>query len=113
MTGTIIPLRSRGDAASALASFDGIAAEMLTDGRAVSLSAARIEVILAKLRTQRTEMAALLADLQARPPSGDIQLDTINADLSVAVSKGLAQIELFIQQAKTYAERARGSELPI
>ncbi|KNY19112.1 hypothetical protein [Methylobacterium sp. ARG-1] len=113
MTGTIIPLRPKSGEASALASFDVIAAEMLTEGRAISLSAARIEVILAKLGVQRTEMFALLADLQARPPSGVIQLDTINDNLSVAASKGLVLIELFIQQAGTCAERSRGSGLSI
>ncbi|MCJ2092801.1 hypothetical protein MKK67_09845 [Methylobacterium sp. J-072] len=110
MTGTIIPLPLGGEGASSLAGFDVIAAELLTEGRAVSLSAARIEAILVKLGAQRAELTAVLADLQARPPSGDVRIDALNADLSVAASKGLAQIELFIEQAEACAVTAgRGS----
>ncbi|MCJ2048262.1 hypothetical protein [Methylobacterium sp. J-070] len=101
MTGTIIPLRSMDDDALALTDLDLSAAELLTQGRAVSLSAARIEVLLAKLHVQRAELAELLADLQARPPSGDSQLDAINADLSDAASKALTVIKLRIGQAET------------
>lgn len=99
MTGTIIPLRHKGEEASALAGFDMIAAEMLTEGRAVSLSAARTDVILTRLRAQRTELTAVRADLQARPPSGDVRIDAINASLIVAANKALVQIELSLQHA--------------
>jgi uncharacterized protein involved in exopolysaccharide biosynthesis len=110
MTGAIIPFRRLGDEASALAAFDAPAAELLADGRAATLSAAQLSAILTRLREQHDELTAIIADLETRAPSGDTRIDTVNADLSVAARKGLAQIELFIQQAETCAVTAdRGS----
>ncbi|MCJ2139402.1 hypothetical protein [Methylobacterium sp. E-066] len=103
MTRTVIPFRRRGDKASALATFDAPAAELLADGRAATLSAAQFGAILTRLRAQRDELGAIFADLETRAPSGDTRLDTINADLSVEASKGLAHIDWLIQHAETCA----------
>jgi hypothetical protein len=103
VTGAIIPFRRIGDKASALAAFDAPAAELLAEGRAVTLSAAQLSAILTRLRAQRDKLTATLADLEMRASTGDTRIDSINADLSVAARNGLGQIELIIQQAETRA----------
>ena len=100
MTATIIPLRSGCDATSALASIDAIAATLLTGGDAVNLSAARLDVISQRLRAQRTQLVAVIAELQARGSSGNVQLDAINTDLGSEADKALVQIDLLIQRAQ-------------
>lgn len=101
MMGMVIPLRLKRDETSALAGFDVAAAELLAEGRAPTLSMAQFDAILMKLRRQRAELLAINADLEQRAPSGDARIDTINATLSVEARKGLAHIDLFIQQAES------------
>jgi uncharacterized protein involved in exopolysaccharide biosynthesis len=112
MTGTIIPLRLKRDEASALASFDTLATELLAEGRAPNLSVARFDAILTKLRGQRVELASVLADLEARAPSCDAPIEAINAELRDGAREGLAQINLFIQQAETCRTTAERGLLP-
>lgn len=99
MTGAILPLRLKRDEASPLVGFDVLATELLVEGRAPNLSVARLDAILGKLRGQRTELAAILVDLQGRVPSCDARIEAVNADLRDSGREGLAQIDLFIQQA--------------
>ena len=101
MSSAIIAFRRKGDEASAIGDFDGVATTLLSEGRAFSLTTARIEAILLKLRAQRSELAAVIADLQVRPPSGDIRIDMVNANLRIEASKGLAQIDRLVQHAET------------
>lgn len=112
MTGAIIPLRSGHDATPALAHFDVAAAKLLSEGRAASLSMARVDAMLAELRVKRAELVAVLADLQARPPSGDDWIDSVNADLSVEAGKGLAQIDVVIQHIQAHSVVAEQAEPP-
>ena len=108
MTETIIPLRPRSEEQSALARVDVTAAELLARGQAASLQAARAEVILIDLRGYRDQMTALLADLRAREPAGDAQINTANAGLIAAINHGVVQIDLFIARAQLLmAETAR------
>jgi len=99
MTGTIIPLRLKRNEASALAGFDTLAIELLAEGQAPNLSAARLDAILGKLRGQRAQLAAILVDLEDRVPSFDARIEAVNADLRDSARQGLDQINLFIQQA--------------
>ena len=99
MTETIIPLRLKRDEASALAGFDVLAAELLAEGQAPNLSAARLDAILGKLREQQTQLAVIRADLEDRVPSCDARIEAINADLCHFAREGLTQINLYIQQA--------------
>ncbi|UIY43517.1 hypothetical protein [Methylobacterium radiotolerans] len=103
MTRRIVPLYRDDNGRSALARFDGTALELLADGRATTLSSARLDVILARLYEQRAVLVAVITDLQTRPSSGDAQIDALNADLRVEADKSLAQLDLFIQQAETCA----------
>lgn len=112
MTVTIIPLRSGHDATPALARLDVAAAKLLSEGRAASLSVARVEAMLADLQVKRAELIAVLADLQARPPSGDDWIDSINADLSVEAGKGLAQIDVVIRHLQGHGAVAERAEPP-
>lgn len=102
MTGTIIPLRSGREKASALATFDTAAAALLASGRATTLSAAQRDAILANLLEQRGKLAAVIADLQARSPSGNARINIINADLRDNATEGLAQIDQLIRQVDAY-----------
>lgn len=113
MTGAIIPLRLKRDGTSALAGFDAVAAELLAEGRAPTLSAAQIDAILMKLQGQRAELTAILADLVTRTSSGDTRIDAINATLSVEARNGLSQIDSFIQQAETCVLAARSGSQPV
>jgi hypothetical protein len=108
MTGTIIPLRLKRDEASTLAGFDMLATELLAEGQAPNLSAARLEAILGKLRGQRTQLVAILADLEGRVPSCDARIEAVNANLRDSAREGLAHIDLFIQQAENCTVRAEG-----
>lgn len=109
MTETIIPLRPRGEADSALAHVDVNAAELLARGQAASLQAARGEVILINLRGHRDQMTALLADLRAREPVTDAQINTANANLIAAINHGVVQIDLFIARAQLLMAEAAQS----
>ncbi|SFM56372.1 hypothetical protein [Methylobacterium pseudosasicola] len=99
MTGAIIPLRLKRDQTSALAGFDVLAAELLVEGKAPNLSAARLDAILGKLREQRTQLAVILAHLEERVPSCDAWIEAIDADLRDFAREGLTQIARYIQQA--------------
>ncbi|MCJ2085836.1 hypothetical protein MKK88_07495 [Methylobacterium sp. E-005] len=103
----IVPLRSKRDEVSALASFDATATELLAKGRAPTLSAAQFDAILMTLLRQRAELLAILANLEARASSRDARIEAINAELCVEARNGLAYIELFIQHAGTSALTAR------
>ena len=110
VTETIIPLRPRSEEHSALARVDVTAVELLARGQAASLQAARTQVILINLRGHRDQMTALLADLRAREPAGDVQIDTANAGLVAAINHGVVQIDLFIARAQLLmAETAQSS----
>ena len=99
MTGTIIPLRLKRDETSALASFGTLATELLAEGRAPNLLVARFDAILKKLRGQRAKLASVLADLEARAPSCDAQIEIINVNLRNGAREGLTHIDLFIREA--------------
>ena len=106
MSEGIVPLRRRGEERSALARVDAVAVEMLAGGRAVSLRVARAEVILADLRDKRDQMTALLADLRGRELTGKALIDEANASLITALDQGIVQIDLFVAQARSYADGA-------
>ncbi|XYD12644.1 hypothetical protein R1A27_34430 (plasmid) [Methylobacterium sp. NMS12] len=109
MTGTIIPLRSGHSTTSALTHFDITAMELLREGRAATLSEARLDAIRTELLAKRAELAAVLADLQARPSSGDAEIDAVNITLSVEAGVGLAHIDQFIAQVDARAPWGRCS----
>jgi phage shock protein A len=97
MADKIIPLRPMSHATPALARFDVLAAKLLADGQAATLTAARVDAVLKQTREQRAKLAAVLEDLQTRPLSGNTQLDQVNADLLVGTSEGLAHIDGLIR----------------
>ena len=103
MTGEVIPLRSGESATSALTHFDVTAAELLRQGRAATLSGARLDAILTDLLAKRVGLAKVLADLQSRPPSGDARIDAINATLIAEAGKSLSHIDVFIQHTQACA----------
>lgn len=113
MTGAIIPLRLKRDEATALADFDTLAAELIAEGQAPNLSVARLDAILGKLRGQRTELAAILADLEGRVPSCDARIEAINADLRDGAREGLVQIDLFIHESERCRSKAEQSRSAI
>ena len=94
MTASVVPLPLKG---SALQSLDATAAEMLAAGRATTLTAARISLLLESVQAKRSELVAVIDDLQSRPSSGIAQVDQANADLSVEAVKGLGQIDQVIR----------------
>ena len=104
MSKGIVPLRHRGDEGSALAKVDDAAVELLANGQAASLQAARTSVILADLHEHRAQMTALLADLRGREPTGNAQIDGANADLITTINLGIVQIDLFAAKARRQAE---------
>ncbi|GJE59114.1 hypothetical protein [Methylobacterium trifolii] len=104
MSAKIIPLPRKGQEAPAFARVAFLAAEMLTEGQAVNLTAARKAVILRDLQTYRDELIAVIADLETRKPTGKIEIDTVNAQLKVAASEGLAQIALVIERLEALVE---------
>lgn len=106
MSEGIVPLRRRGEEQSALVRVDAAAMEMLASGQAINLRAARAEVILADLRDQRDQMTALLADLRGRELTGKALIDEANASLITAIDQGIVQIDLFVAQARSYADGA-------
>ena len=109
MTGTITPLRPRGKGQSSLARFDLVAAELLRAGRASNLQTARIEVILADLREQRGHLAAMLADLRGREPTGYAQVDGPNAGLITAIDRGIVELDLFIARVRVIQDTSARS----
>jgi hypothetical protein len=94
MTASVIPLPLKG---SALQDLDANAAELLAGGRAATLTAARISLLLKSIQAKRAELVAVIDDFQARPPNADAQVDRINEDLRVAAVKGLGQIDQMIR----------------
>lgn len=70
---------------------------MLAGGQAATLTAARISLLLTSIQAQRAELMAVIDDLQARPPSGDAQVDRLNADLRVEAVRGVGQIDQMIR----------------
>lgn len=105
MTGTIISLRSERCATSALAAVDVTAMELLREGHAATLSGARLDAIRADLQGKREQLAAVIADLQARTPSGDTRIDAANATLRAEATTGLAYIDQFLKQAVSCVAR--------
>ena len=63
-------------------------------------------MILADLCDQRDEMTALLADLRGRELTGEVLIDKANASLITAIGQGIVQIDLFVAQARAYADGA-------
>jgi hypothetical protein len=105
VTGTIIPLRSNRGATSELDVIDVTAMMILREGRAATLSGARLDAIQADLLSKRAQLAATIADLQARPLSGDVRIDAVNATLRAEADTGLAYIDLFLKQVESCATR--------
>lgn len=70
---------------------------MLAGGRVTTLTAARIILLLEDIQAKRSELIAVIDDLQSRPPSGNAQVDRINADLRVEAVKGLGHIDQMIR----------------
>lgn len=99
MTSVVIPLRTGPSATSALTHFDVTATELLQQGRAATLTGARLDAIRADLLAQRVCLAKVIADLQSRTSSGDARIDAVNATLIAEAVKGLAHIDVFIQHA--------------
>lgn len=106
MSDGIIPLRGRGEEPFALARVDVAAVDLLADGQATTLQAARATIILSDLHQQRAQMTTLLADLQGRRLTGNAQIDKINTDLITAINRGIVQIDLFATQAHLHANEA-------
>ena len=104
MSEGIVPLRQKGEKGSALDRFDIAAVALLIGGQAASLQAARAVVILNDLRAQRDQMTAVLADVRGREPTGDPEIDDTNSNLITAINQGIVQIDLFVAQARTFAE---------
>lgn len=75
----------------------------MVEGRAATLSAARVDAILIRLFQQHAEITAVIAELAARPPSGQSEIDTLNTALAVEAYRALAKIEQFIQKAQNFA----------
>ncbi|WP_157862040.1 hypothetical protein [Methylobacterium sp. Leaf361] len=94
MTASVVPLPLKG---SALQSLDATAAEMLAGGRATTLTAARISLLLESIQAKRSELVAVIDDLQSRPSSGNAQVDRINADLCVDAIHGLGHIDQMLR----------------
>ncbi|MCJ2085828.1 hypothetical protein MKK88_07455 [Methylobacterium sp. E-005] len=105
MTGTLIPLRSDRSAASALATVDVTAVELLQEGLATTLSGARLAAIQGDLLAKREQLTAEIADLQARPSSGDAGIDAVNSPLCAEANTGLAYIDQFLEQVENCATR--------
>ena len=103
MTSEVIPLRPGQSATSALTYLDVTAAELLRQGRAATLSGARLDAILIDLLDKRAVLTKVLADLQSRPSSGDARIDAVNATLIAEASKGLAHIDIFILSTEACA----------
>jgi len=112
MSASIIPLRPR-NGSPALIELDEIAAELLADGQAANLSLARVDLLLTKIGAQRAELVAVIEDLQARPPSGDTQVDQANADLRTVAVSGLAQIDQLIQVIEAWRLSIMTSDLQV
>jgi hypothetical protein len=105
MIQTIIPLRSPRDDTSALAGVDATAMGILQEGRAATLSAASLDAIREDLLAKRVQLVAVIADLQARPPSGDTRIDAVNATLRTEADTGLTYLDLFFEQVEACAVR--------
>ena len=103
VTGTVVPLPLKGHATPALAHLNIAATALMAEGRAATLSAARIDAILIRLFQQHAEITAVIAELAARPPSGQSEIDTLNTALTVEAYRALAKIEYFIQKAQNFA----------
>ncbi len=105
VTGTIIPLRSNRGATSEFDVVDVTAMMLLREGRAATLSGARLDAIRTDLLAKRVQLTAVIAELQARPASGDLRIDAVNATLRAEASTGLIYLDLFLEQLKTCASR--------
>lgn len=105
MTGTITSLLPQRDNTTALAVVDVTAVELLQEGHAATLSGARLDVIRADLLAKRRQLVAMIADLRARPPSGDARIDAVNATLRTEADTGLAYIDLFLEEVESCAAR--------
>jgi hypothetical protein len=110
VTRSIIPLPTRTNDSSELTDLDRIAAELLADGQAATLSAARIGVLPKKISTQRTELVGVIADLEGRTSTGNDSLDKVNADLLATANEGLAHIDRLIQLVEAWPPTPSGSD---
>lgn len=108
MTGTIIPLRAKDEETSALARFDVLAAELLTDGRAESLSAARLDVILTELHLYRVQLCTVMEGPRTSTLAEDAQFASLALEIRAVAEQALARIDQLIESAGL--QRA---ELPI
>ena len=108
MTGTIIPLRSKDEETSALAHFDVLAAELLTEGRAASLSAARLDAILTELRRHRSQLCAVMEDQHRSSLAAHAQFGSLAASIRAVANQTLARIDQLIEFAGL-----RLSDLPV
>lgn len=102
MADKIIPLRPTNIQTAALARFDKLAAELLAEGQAATLTAARIDAVLKQTRADRSELALVLEDLQARAPTGNAQLDQANADLRAFAAEGVSHIDMLIRAIEAW-----------
>jgi hypothetical protein len=100
MTNPIIPFRRKSDETTALASFDVIAAELLAEGRATSLSAARLGAILADLRRNRVHLCGVMEDQGLSGLTGHAQLGGLAVNIKAIAGQGLAQIDQLIELAE-------------
>lgn len=112
MTGTVIPLRSDRCATTAPTAFDVTAVELLREGRAATLLGARFAAIRADLLVKREQLVAVITDLHARPPSGNIHVDAVNATLWTEASTGLTYVDQFLAQVETSAARVERERVP-
>lgn len=79
--------------------------ELLQTGRAATLLGARLVAIQANLLAKRGQLAAVITDLQVRPPSGDARIDAISAPLCTEASTGLSHVDEFLRRIDIFAAR--------
>jgi len=108
MTGTIIPLRSKDEETSALAHFDVLAAELLTEGRAASLSAAWLDAILTELHRNRVQLCAVMEDQHRSGLAAHAQFGGLATGIRAVANQTLARIDQLIEFAEL-----RLSDLPV
>ena len=70
------------------------------------MTGARLAAIQGDLLAKRKQLIAVIADLQARPSSGDAGIDAVNATLCAEADTGLAYIDQFLGQVESCATRA-------
>ncbi len=96
MADKIIPLWPTGNRTSALTHVDELAAQLLANGQAATLTSARIDAVLKQIREDRSKLVAVFEDLEARPPTGNAQLDEADTDLRAGAVEGITHIDKLI-----------------